>query len=70
MVFLYCNLQNIILGLRTEAVVKKGDGDTLSDWKPSLGTDGTFVITKMINDHPAIVCGHKDDQPEGCSRVL
>ena len=37
---------------------------------PSLGTDGTFVITKMINDHPAIVCGHKDDQPEGCSRVL
>ena len=36
----------------------------------SLGTDGTFVITNMINDHPAIVCGHKDDQPEGCSRVL
>jgi len=59
MVFLYCNLQNIILGLRTEAVVKKGDGDTLSDWKPAFAwhrwnfcdhqDDQLFVVTKMIN---------------------
>ena len=50
MVFLYCNLQNIILGLRTEAVVKKGDGDTLSDWKPAFAW------------HRWNFCDHQDDQ--------
>ena len=57
--FSYCTVQNIILGLRTEAVVNKGDGDTLSDWKPAFAwhrwnfcdhqDDQLFVVTKMIN---------------------